>query len=1091
MWVKQSTPADGTLFSQGINGNSMELALTSDKHLQVIIGNKTITSDEPVIYTQDWAHVALVYNDVAKTVSAFYNFKEVIHAVIVNTYTGIGHLEFGRSISSNNNYFNGNIDEARIWTKTMTSVDLQTNSLTNLSGGENGLLAYYPMNEGKGTIASDKANGSNATISGNWSTPAGKAIAFNKNDYLRLNTSSAPIDSAMDYTIELWFKGAPEQTDATLASNGKGDGTDGAGSKDLFFLGFENGLLTYTNNSFKIQADGNYLDNNWHHVAVSVNHVSGTAQIFVDGLLNKYFDASNAGGIAAPYIYLGVRAWHNKDSITVTNFDRYFNGSIDEFRIWNAYLNQTLINKNNNVHLNGDEFGLKIYYPFETYTTSSSNITTLDSSWQDMAINGSRSYAVGKNAISTDDAAPIESHGPVSNLAFDYVVNNDAVIINLMEQKSYIDKTIVTLNVKGAQDKNGNTMASPVVWTAYINQNPIKWSDDVLNLSKDVNAPMQFESYVINSGGNVENFTIDNLPRWLTADITSGSLNPQGQLKITFTVNERTNIGAYNEIINLHNNENETDRLSVNLTVKGKQPGWSVDPGDFKYNMAVYGKIRMNNIFSNDSSALLAAFMNGKCVGVTHNTYNAGNDLWYTFLTVYSDLVKYDNLEFRIWDAATGVTYQAVPSKTIDFSNDAIIGSASNPVIFDGKQMLYQNIDLNQGWNWISFNIANPDFNNIDTSLSNGNWSSGDIVKNNDVGFDQYSSTSGWLGYLPSFNNTSMYMLNTANAQTLNMLGTAVAVDKTAIPLKGGRWNYISYLPGINLTVKQALAGYNASDEDVIKSQTGFAMYDSQNGWVGSLTYLEPGEGYMFYRKQKTDTSFYYPVNVDPLDGLKSSNGNTVDSISVNSLEIPSASNFSYADNMTVTAVITSDYTLQSGDVIIANVGNEVGGKAQLIHNAVTNSGALFFNISGEDAYPVSFAVQRNGKIVAESDPILSYHSDAEAGTLHSPLVIHMKANNDQQELISAYPNPFSQLININVDMPSNTATSTHEIHISVYNSVGQIILTRGKEQVYGNHYKTIWNGRKADGSACTAGIYFIYVMIDDSLHVYKVIKTN
>src|SRR3546814_10300493 len=62
------------------------------------------------------------------------------------------------------------------------------------------------------------------------------------------------------------------------------------------------------------------------------------------------------------------------------------------------------------------------------------------------------------------------------------------------------------------------------------------------------------------------------------------------------------------------------------------------------------------------------------------------------------------------------------------------------------------------------------------------------------------------------------------------------------------------------MTVQEALAGYEASDEDVIKSQTGFAMYDSQTGWVGNLSYLEPGKGYMLFRKAGSDVSFFYPV---------------------------------------------------------------------------------------------------------------------------------------------------------------------------------------------------------------------------------------
>src|SRR3546814_8403901 len=75
---------------------------------------------------------------------------------------GNGHFELGRSIRQSGNYFKGKMHETRIWGEALTALRLQTNSLRILSGAENGLLAYYPMNEGKGSVAFDKAHGSNA-----------------------------------------------------------------------------------------------------------------------------------------------------------------------------------------------------------------------------------------------------------------------------------------------------------------------------------------------------------------------------------------------------------------------------------------------------------------------------------------------------------------------------------------------------------------------------------------------------------------------------------------------------------------------------------------------------------------------------------------------------------------------------------------------------------------------------------------------------------------------------------------------------------------------------------------------------------------
>src|SRR3546814_17862633 len=87
------------------------------------------------------------------------------------------------------------------------------------------------------------------------------------------------------------------------------------------------------------------------------------------------------------------------------------------------------------------------------------------------------------NVTETDDKAPIKDRGPVENLQFDFVVNDDALIITLLEPRQAVDKTIVTFRVKAVRDMKGNALPSPVTWTAYININPLSWRDPAFPLS--------------------------------------------------------------------------------------------------------------------------------------------------------------------------------------------------------------------------------------------------------------------------------------------------------------------------------------------------------------------------------------------------------------------------------------------------------------------------------------------------------------------------------------------------------------------------------------------------------------------------------
>jgi hypothetical protein len=1085
MWVLPDGIENGTVFSQGNINESMELAFTADNHLSVIIGSKKITSDQPLDYQPgQWAHVALVYDADDSTVSAFYNFESVIHKVSVPLYHGTGKFEFGRSISEAGNFFSGKIHEARIWTYDLPATTLQVNSLTRFSGAEDGLMAYYPMNEGKDITIFDKAHGNNATLMGTWSTPAGKAISCNGTGYVKLATGASPITSGMDYTLGLWFKASPGQSNAALASNGKGDGTDPAGSADLFFLGFENGLLSFENNGFKVQADGNYLDDQWHHVALTVSRRANTARLYVDGALIKYFNAQSLGGIAGAYIYLGARGYYTDTDAVTPIVDRNFKGAIDEFRIWNTYLDQSLITKNSNIRLQGDELGLLAYYPFEQYYGSQGQ-QQMDTTLQDQKWPSDPKTEIPDaelvNAVFTDDKAPMKDRGPVTNLNFDYVVNNDALIINLLEPRQTIDKTLLTFKVKDVKDLQGNSMLSAVTWTAFIDQNPLKWSDDELNLAKDVYKPMQFESYIINSGGGNENFTLDNLPAWLSADITTGTVPPEGKQKITFTINEGLNVGSYDEIVYMRNDNGETESLPVKVQVNGQTPNWQVNPADFKYNMTVYGKIRIDHIFSNDSGDMLAAFSNGKCIGLTHNAFFQGQDLWYAFLSVYNDSLQADNLEFRIWDASTGKIYEGVPSKPVTFKNNGVAGDPDEPIIFDGKEMILRNINLVKGWNWISFDLSGDYLKSINAALIKGSWQSGDIVKHDERGFDQYTTSNGWVGTLPEFDNLSLFKLMTNNTQTLSISGTPSDVKQMPITVRGSRWNYISYLPQVNMTLTEALADYKASPGDEIKSQTGFSMYSESKGWIGNLTYLEPGKGYMLYRKETTNTQFVYPDISGSLTVHRLAE-NTGTFERLNPYQAPVAGNFLYADNMTVLASVSKEFILMPGDKISAYAGKNLSAEAGAVTNDLTGNPVFFFNISGKNDQFIHFEITRNDKVVAQTDAVMSYRSDNLIGSLKEPFMLHF---DKPAAATGLYPNPFHDKVTVHVSL----APGMHEVQMLVYDVNGKLTVAYAKETTNSKYYETTWDGRNSSGTPCSAGVYFIHLLVDKRPHVYKIIK--
>ena len=71
------------------------------------------------------------------------------------------------------------------------------------------------------------------------------------------------------------------------------------------------------------------------------------------------------------------------------------------------------------------------------------------------------------------------------------------------------------------------------------------------------------------------------------------------------------------------------------------------------------------------------------------------------------------------------------------------------------------------------------------------------------------------------------------------------------------RWNWIGYTHNEPLPLEEALSGFTPMEGDVIKSQGSFSTYQDGH-WVGTLTTLIPGVGYMYDSKDGTSKSFVF-----------------------------------------------------------------------------------------------------------------------------------------------------------------------------------------------------------------------------------------
>lgn len=1079
MWTLADKAQDAVLFSQGNANSAIELATTSDNRLKVKVAEKTIVSDKAFDYEQGtWAHVALVYNNEGN-VSAYYNYEQLISAAEVGEYNGEGAYVFGASVDGSG-HFAGKMHGARIWDKVMTPARLQTNSLTMLSGAESNLIAYYPMWEAKGNVLADKAHGANLEMrGGEWANPEGRAAAFNgKDQYVKLSSgSSCVVDKSMDYTIETWFKADEAQQTATIISNGRGDGEEMGGSLNLFALNLEEGRLVFHNNGVRVACDGSFADNDWHHVAVAVNRTSGRGQIYVNGKLNTYFEAADLGGIAAAYIHLGARVWTPADNLQQERADNFFKGEIDEVRVWNLYKSETLVENGNSNRLDGTEKGLLAYYPFETYIewqgVKELQFSLMDQKQQaDPTQKVPDAVAVGGD-VETKASAPVKAKGPESKLLYDFVVNNDALIINLKEPYERIEKTIVKFTVDGVRDKNGNEILSPITWSAYIDRNQLKWSDRALTVVKKLNEEKTLKVKALNKGGSIEHFTVENLPSWLEAEPASGTIDPTASADIVLTIDPSLNIGTYDETLYLRGDNNVVEALQLTVKVEGEKPEWTVNPADFKYNMSVFGKLYINKVYSSDDEDMLAAFSGGKCVGVCNNRYYKQNDMYYAMLTVYSNDVNGSDLEFRIWDASTGQTYIAQSEKPISFENNAVVGSPAQPVLFTAKDYRVQNITLNEGWTWISTNIASDKLSDLNKLLADGKWTSDDQVKSEQYGFASWTKRNGWVGQLTEIDNDQMYLVHSSAPQNLHISGPAVDPTSHKLTIRGAkedgtpRWNYISYLPSDNFTLKEALAGYDAKEGDIVKSQTQVAMYSGNLGWIGSLTYMENGKGYMLQRQSQDDAQLQYPSKTSVGRKAKAAMAAAKNADGTNAY-------FPYSANMTA-VVEVEGVSLQQGDRLVSYVGGEPRGYAEGI--TLPDGRTIFMlAVGGDKPEAVDVTIERGGNIIAKAPSAISYAANSNVGTINEPMHISFLGTEGG---LYVYPSPFYSQLKIRAMVDRDAYADVYVTDMS-----GKRVVAWNDCNAGGNVDIT-WNA----GNTVPAGVYIVSISVDGNVYSMKVIK--
>ena len=990
-----------TLFRQVTSdGNTLKFVIRKNHQLRAIFDN---SNGQTTLYTSktddkvNWnlfQRVVLTYDDNTQQVH-FYVGGANMDSDNDKNRTFSGHSGSGKIVFGSD--YNGNMAEARIWTKYLDIEQLNATSNT-LCGYEVNLCDYYPMNEGKDNEVEDKAQGATLTmVNANWNVPEGRALRVEGNPNVKIKESLFErITASKSYTLSFWFNAdTSNDTQFTLLSSPYSENL----TDRLAFSVLDGTLclqdLKQQTDTTLLKANGNFLDGKWHQVTLVVDKVANLTTLYVDGDLSAQCATEGLPSWSGNLL-IGVAERYSTEQSAVVQVNQ-MKGYFDEFTLWDMATPQNIVWQRMNESCDGSEQGLLAYIPFSEQVQQQSGGGTLmefsDKSFTNRWDTDEKKYVKVKEEAFVDATAiteamkssgvfaPMKEKSKWKDLRFNFITKDNELLIELTEPAKDIERTIVNISAMGIEDLNGNEMEQPVIWSAFVHRNMVRWGETKKRIEIDAedNKDHTFTVDVRNQSGSYHDYIIEGMPSWITIEPgTKGSLDPEEAVTLNITISKDVNIGTYDEVLYLKNDEGLVDPLILTIVKSGKAPNWTFDKNKQR-SMQVCAQVMLGNTVVSDKNDLIGVFdENDRCLGTGNIITNQqGKPMLY--LTVYGQSDT-KSLIFRLWHYRNGITYRLEPSRPIIYEPETVYGNYEDPVILTATLFITQDISLKPIWTWVSMNVKSGDFGDMNTLLKKGKWSDGDQLKDPESQMFYNYSRGVWKASSTAENLLSckrMYYIKSRNEQTFQIDGAPISEEEERrISIRNG-WNYIGYTPIVNLPVNEALSDFysKASDGDIIKSQEEFATFSKAAGWQGNLRYMKPGQGYMLRHaaaKPDEETSFVYPFK----------NYGSVSQVAEEQQPTAAAS-YQHTMNMIVQ---TEGVEAAEGDRLFVYTDNELCGEATA--EQIDDKTVFFLSIGGESAAPLSFVLERDGDMLGVSQRSATYHADTLEGSIDVPCTI-------------------------------------------------------------------------------------------------------
>lgn len=1081
MMVKTSKDrTDMTFFSHGDSETGgLSFGIDSEQRLTATINGETFKSE--VLkdgLSGALTRVGMIYYDDSRTVDFFVGNKSLERDStfsLNSNYRGNGPIYLGSDFSQpGQNLFSGSMLEVRVWAKALDEEELSAYNGKLLNGYEYMLVAHYPLTETQGNSAIDAAHGANLKLNNTaWASKTGHSLRTNAKP-VRLDGLYVSKAKTSDYTLSFWYK-----SEKSLAGNADTLALFSAGSEVLpdsgankFFIGYIGENLMLRSNGVSYKLSDAYADGDWHQFTLAVNRSKNISRCYIDGNYVSQLQSSVLGGIASDYVTLG-----NSKS----NF--YF----DEFALWNLALPNEYVERYYNAVQNAFDTDLSVYLPFDADVES--NQGQVENSFS--IYNEKRQYDTNvelhakKTPILLDATnlndessiwAPVAEKASLSKLDFTWSYSDNALLIKLLEKEADINDQIIYLTVRNVEDKNGNVMQNPAMWSVHTDLNLLSFDEREIRIRSVYGEEGDFTLEMSNYSGSYRNYKISNSSDWLVPYVSKGTALPEISEKLNFHFNGTNDPGTYVDVVYLEDENGLVSTCIVNLEVSGTKPEYKIKNDAFDYTMVYKGLVKIKTVagaevIDNNKDDVVYAFIDGQCVGESNIQVNEDGSS-FVYMNIYgtqSNHKKHSEITFKVWNNRNGKLLDMVStSAPVTFTKDGVVGAKATDTLIVSNKVV-RNLYLKKGWNWISINIkptrsANPVADIFANNVKP--FSPSDMIKS-PTGYDQFGQkTNSWAGTITKLGNDTVYQIKVAEAGTYCYSGEDLKEEELKVKLRGGRWEHLPYLldesQPINTALKDLQIGVDANVGDVIKGLTQFAILSENLVWEGTLTHLRAGEGYYIKLQNVGKRTFYYHKEEETSQALRSATLQTETYADEVTAE--------HANNMPVIAQFGDDVDFEEGDKLLALSNGKKIGESDL--RTVAGKKLFLLSVNAEQGDRITFAQERNGRIIANTNDPVKYDADNILGSTTAPHIISFAS-----DFVEVTPTLFSTEVAFRFH-----AKEFESVMIDVYNSDG-VSVWNSSTNVTGDATVDM------NGSNLAAGVYYATIKMGEAIKTVKLIK--